>query len=442
MSQLLTDVVIRQAKAPAAGRIDLWDSKVRGLVLRVTDRGVRSWSVFYRNAASGKNRRLTLGDYRPEESIAPGLTLGEARRRAGAVLRDVAAGDDPQAVKVETKRLEAAEARREGSTFATVAEKWLAHGRSTKGTRAGQPWREKTRDEFTRLVQTEILPAIGDLKPEAITKGHIRGLFDRIEKRSASTAKHTLAVLKLLFAWAAEEDHLDVVPVFPRRTTQSGKRTRVLEEAELRAVMGGLDAGVGSLTEAFRLLLYTAQRRGEVLSMRWADVTEEKDGAWWTIPAEFHKGGRDHRLPLTAPAVASLKRLHAISGGEAWVFPTPKGNVTTGRKRRGTTKPRAPHVTNPQKAATRLWEKVGLRGDAHLHDLRRSAATYMVRLGVPRLVVSRVLGHADSDVTGRYDVHAYDREKRAALRKWADELQRIATAKPKKAENKVLPWVG
>ena len=89
-----------------------------------------------------------------------------------------------------------------------------------------------------------------------------------------------------------------------------------------------------------------------------------------------------------------------------------------------------------------MWEAVGLKGSAHLHDLRRSAATYMVRLGVPRLVVARVLGHADSDVTGRYDVHAYDREKRAALRKWAEELQRIATAKPKKAENKVLPWVG
>ena len=85
---------------------------------------------------------------------------------------------------------------------------------------------------------------------------------------------------------------------------------------------------------------------------------------------------------------------------------------------------------------------VGLKGSAHVHDLRRTGATYMVRLGVPRLVVGRVLGHADSDVTGRYDVHAYDREKRAALRKWADELQRIATAKPKKAESKVLPWIG
>lgn len=438
---LLTDVVIRQAKVPAAGRAELWDSKATGLLLRITPAGVRTWSVSYRNV-EGEKRRLTLGPYRPEESTAKGLTLGEARRRAGAVLRDVAAGGDPQAAKVGAKRQEAAEALRDGATFASVAAKWLAHGRSTKGTRAGQPWREKTRAEFQRLVEIEILPALGDLKPEAITKAHIRALFDRIEKRSASTAKHTLAVLKLLFAWAAEEDHVDVVPVFPRRTTQSAKRTRVLEEGELRGVLKALEGGVGPLTDAFRLMLVTGQRRGEVLSMRWADVTEEKDGAWWTIPADRHKGGRDHRVPLTTPAVEALKRLHSIATSDTWVFPTPKGNVRPGRKPKGTTKAQVPHVANPQKAAAKLWSRVGLRGSAHLHDLRRSGATYMVRLGVPRLVVARVLGHADTDVTGRYDVHAYDREKRAALRKWADELQRIGTAKPRKAENKVLPWVG
>lgn len=437
---LLTDVVIRQTKAPTSGRRVLWDAKVRGLALRITESDARTWSVFYRNA-KGENRRLTLGPYRAEESIAKGLTLGEARRRAGAVLRDVAAGGDPQALKVDARRLETAEARREGATFADIAAKWLAHGRSTKGTRAGKPWREKTRTEFARLVATEINPALGDLKPEAITKGNIRALFDRIEKRSASTAKHTLAVLKLLFTWAAEEDHVDTVPVFPRRTTQSAKRTRVLEEGELKAVMKALDAGVGSLTEGFRLMLLTGQRRGEVLSMGWADVTEEKDGAWWTIPAERHKGGRDHRVPLTAPAVEALKRLHAIGEGETWVFPTPKGNVKPGRRPKGKAAA-APFVTNPQKAAARLWTACGLKGSVHLHDLRRSAATYMVRMGVPRLVVARVLGHADSDVTGRYDVHAYDREKRAALAKWADELQRIATSKPKKAAAKVLPWVG
>jgi integrase len=148
------------------------------------------------------------------------------------------------------------------------------------------------------------------------------------------------------------------------------------------------------------------------------------------------RGGRSRRhgtragaiiAPLTAPAIESLRRLHTITGSYAWLFPEPKANA------------KLPFVGNPQKAAKRLWNAAGVSG-ATVHDLRRSCATYIVRLGVPRLVVGKVLGHADTDVTGRYDKHAYDREKRAALGKWADELQRIVETADNTAPAKVLPW--
>ena len=431
---VLTDVLIRQTKPPAVGRTTLCDDVVGGLIFRVTAGGARSWSVLYR--WRGVRRRFTVGDYRTVDQKTDGFTIAQARAKARWVLREAAEDRDPQGQKMQAR----AEVRREGATLGAIAEKWLAGGRTTKGERRGQPWRPKTRAEFERLVRDEIVPVLGDMKPEAVTKREIRALYDRIEARSSSVAKHTLAVLRLLYTWAAEEDHVDAVPLFPKRGTQSGKRTRVLEEAELRAVMKALAAGLSDdpnakadrvepLAEAFRLMLLTAQRRGEVLSMRWADVSEEKDGACWTIPAERHKGGRDHRVPLTEPAVAALKRLHTIAGASEYLFPAPKEHA------------KLPFVSNPQKAAARLWRKSKVEG-AILHDLRRTAATYMARLGVPRLVVGKVLGHADSDVTGRYDKHAYDREKRAALRKWADELQRVATAKRQKAENKVLPWIG
>lgn len=429
MATMLTDLVVKQAKPPQAGRVELWDEKVSGLLLRITANGARSWSVFYRFKA--EQRRLTLGDYRAEDAVGHGLTLGEARKAARAVLRDVDDGRDPQAAKVAAKRSAIAEARREGDTFTVLAERWLA-------SKAAAEWRPKTRIEFSRIVERELVPVLGDLAPEAVTKKQIRTLYDRIAVRSESMAKHSLAVLRLLYLWAADEDHVDAMPVFPKRGTQSRKRTRVLEESELRAVVGALGAGIGKepkpervepMAEAFRLMLLTGQRRGEVLSMRWADVTEEKDGAWWTIPAERHKGGRDHRVPLTTPAVDALKRLHTITGSEEWIFPAPKAGA------------KLPYVGNPQKAAERLWDASGVKG-ATIHDLRRSCATYIVRLSVPRLVVGKVLGHADTDVTGRYDKHAYDREKRAALRKWAAELDRIMTAKDAAAvaAAKVLPW--
>lgn len=428
MATLLTDLVVKQAKVPQTGRVELWDEKVAGLLLRVTANDARSWSLAYR--FKGAKRRLTLGDYRAEGAAGHGLTLGEARKAARAALRDVDDGRDPQGEKVAARRAEAQEARRQADTFTVLARRWVT-------SKAAAEWRPKTRAEFGRIVERELVPVLGDLAPEAVTKKHIRTLYDRIAARSESMAKHSLAVLRLLYLWAADEDHVDAMPVFPKRGTQSNRRTRVLEDAELRAVCNALDGGIGKepepgrvemMAEAFRLMLLTGQRRGEVLSMRWDDVTEEKDGAWWTIPAERHKGGRDHRVPLTAPAVDALKRLHTLTGSEPWIFPAPKGGA------------KLPYVGNPQKAARRLWDASGVKG-ATIHDLRRSCATYIVRLGVPRLVVGKVLGHADTDVTGRYDKHAYDREKRAALRKWATALDRIATAKDQStAPAKVLPW--
>jgi integrase len=427
MPKTLTDVMLRKAKAPpGAGRAELLDGKVTGLIFRVTGAGVKTWSVLYR--FHGTRRRLTLGAYRPEGSAVAGLTLAEARKKAGATLTDIRNGRDPQGEKQKAR----AEAGRVGVTLTNLAERWLASP-------AAAAWRPKTRAEFGRIVRRELLPVLGDLPPGEVTKGNIRDVYDRIAARSVAVAQHSLAVLRLLFSWAAEEDHVDRMPLFPKRGTQSEKRTRVLEEAELRAVWGALDAGIGTnpedgrveaMAEAFRLMLLTAQRRGEVLSMRWADVTEETDGAWWTIPAERHKSGREQRVPLTSPAVESLKRLHAITGSGAWVFPSPRPMA------------KAPFVGNPQKAATRLWEAVGLKVRARVHDLRRTAATYMVRMGVPRLVVGKVLGHADADVTGRYDKHAYDREKRGALERWASELVRIVAAKDEAVPSKarVLPW--
>jgi integrase len=181
------------------------------------------------------------------------------------------------------------------------------------------------------------------------------------------------------------------------------------------------------MAEAFKLMLLTGQRRGEVLSMRWSDVTEESRAVCWTIPAERHKGGRDHRVPLTAPAVEALKRLRTITGEGEWIFPAPRAES------------KVPFVGNPQKAAERLWAVSGVKG-ATLHDLRRTLATYSARAGTPRLVVGKILGHADVAVTGRYDAHAYDREKRDALAKWAVDLLRIAAGKKQAKQSKVLPW--
>jgi hypothetical protein len=205
-------------------------------------------------------------------------------------------------------------------------------------------------------------------------------------------------VTRRLYTWAIGKDLVETSPCLglskPGVETQ---RDRVLSEDEIRAVWAACDAEPGIIADAFRLMLVTAQRRGEVLSMRWQDV----DGAWWTIPAEVAKNGRSHRVPLSPQALAILARRRERVKGP-WVFPSP----TTDRP-----------IENPQKAAERLRERSNVP-DLRLHDFRRTATSLMTGMGISRLTVKKILNHAERDVTAIYDRHSYDPEKRTTLEAW------------------------
>jgi integrase len=161
-----------------------------------------------------------------------------------------------------------------------------------------------------------------------------------------------------------------------------------------------------------RLLVLTAQRRTEVAGMRWVDL--DLDAATWTIPAADTKGDRRHYVPLSAVGVEILAALPRLG---LHVF------TTDGRT----------HMTNYAKMKARLDGFIRATGgvvDAwRLHDLRRSAATHMVRLGVREEVVGRVLNHAAKGVTARvYALHTYGPEKQHALEAWAEEIERATNA--------------
>jgi integrase len=185
-------------------------------------------------------------------------------------------------------------------------------------------------------------------------------------------------------------------------------RSRVLTADELRATWTYLhqlpadhaDANVRRqwrLTRAALLLrLITAQRGREVLNIRWEDI----EGDWWTIPGAIAKNGLLHRVPLTAPAIKALESLKADATTEAGlIFVGIRGT----RQRAG------------------ALDGLGI-ADLRPHDFRRTAASMMTGAGVSRLVVSKVLNHAEKGITSVYDRHGYDAEKRVALDTWARVL--------------------
>jgi integrase len=228
-------------------------------------------------------------------------------------------------------------------------------------------------------------------------------------------ANRTLAGIRALFNFALRRGIIEATPVaLVERPGEEKSRDRTLTAEEIRAIWlacGSLGYPFGTF---FRLALITAQRRDEVARMRWNDL--DLDEAVWTLPAEATKAGRTHAVPLAPAAIDVLRAL-------------PRKATTTARGTRPSeyvlTSSGDSPISGFSKAKPRLDLTIakGRNGVPlaawTIHDMRRSAATEMGRLGVSRFVIGKVLNHADRTVTGIYDRYAYIQEKRHALEAWA-----------------------
>jgi len=387
------------------------DSHTRGLGLRV-GADSRVWVFSY--SIGGKVRVMRLGDFdekRHDEATGKDVPIGLKDRRDQV---DVLRG------KVSSKVDPLAERRRTvagGSTFADLVTDWLK-------SREAAAWRPKTRFDIERFSTKYLTGApLGKLAPAMVTRAEIRKLLDSIE--SDSVADHVRAYLRMLFSWASEHERISALPLFPKRRKKYEPRERVLMDDELRRVWAVLEGGeLGLLGEAFKLMLLTSQRRGEVLGLRWSEISMEGKRQFWTLPGERTKNGEEHRVPLCADARAVLEGIREKTGELAVAFPSPKDETVS--------------IENPQKAAERLWEKAKVEG-ATIHDLRRTAATAMGRAGIPDANVARVLNHsgirdgaAITASTYNLDPRRYDDVKRLALETWERALRRILSGKTSK----------
>ncbi|HRX61376.1 MAG TPA: tyrosine-type recombinase/integrase [Candidatus Competibacter sp.] len=383
-----TDRAVLNLK-PQADRYEVWEGT--GLGVRVSVKGRKSWVMVYR--FQGKPRYTTLGTY-PEMSVAQ---AHEAHRKALAILEQ---GCDPGAKVVQERREE-----RHAPTVATMAAEYL------------EKWakpRKRSWHADERILNKEILPQWGTCKARDIARRDVIALLDNIVERGPILANRTLALIRKLFNFAVDRAILDLSPcVRVKAPALEKSRERVLMDDEIRAFWDGLDkAAMAPGTRlALKLQLTTAQRKGEVALMRWDCLDWE--AAMWTIPGENAKNGKVHCVPLSPLALDLLRQAKELAAESPWVFPGP---------RYGGVKPIGDAV--PDHALRRALPALGL-ADVTPHDLRRTAASHMTALGVPRLVVSKILNHAERGVTAVYDRHSYDPEKRDALEKWARKLRSL-----------------
>ncbi len=377
----LTGQSIKALQSIDGRRTEYFDESLPGFGVRVSPSGHKSFCLFYRR---GKRlRRFTLGRF-------PALSLAQARALARDALLEVARGGDPAVNKTET---------RQADTFAELADEYLErHAKPNK-----KSWRQ---DQC--VIRKELDPVLGRMLAKDVSRADIRELLEKIVKRPApSKANATHTIVRKLFNWALSQDLVERNPCHGLpRPAKVRQRHHVLSEGDIRKLWASLNEETCRTAALFKLRLLTAQRGGEVIGMRWREI--DLDSAWWTIPSERSKNGLPHRVPLSPPALAILKNLHQQSHDSPWAFPSPRGNS---------------HLTDSYKFAKRIRETAGIefRG----HDLRRTAASFMASMGVPRLVVARILNHAEKGVTAVYDRHSYDPEKRRALHAWAMRLDAI-----------------
>ena len=412
MARHFTETWLRSLeRKPPPKRRDYTEAGRKGFMLRHWPGGERTFVVRYQR--DGKPEVVTLGNY-------PAMSLEQAHDEHAQVRRMLARGLDPKTEREQVARQQELARRKRQASVAITVRNVIAEW----GWHYARRHRKNPR-EAVRLLEVYTDPWKG--RPVAdIRKRDVVMLLDKIVARGSTVMANRIDSLgKQAFRFSMERDLIESNPwvgtVRPGGDEKS--RQRKLTETEVSTFWNALEASGTKATPqvrlALRLVLVTAQRPGEVAGARW----EEVDGATWTIPAGRTKNGREQKVPLSDLALEIIEKLRPLAKDRPHLFPSAHAKQ----------KREAPMLELALSRALR-----NNRDDDGLvfglpwftpHDLRRTAASMMTALGIPRLHVSKVLNHTDRDITAIYDQHDYFAEKKQALATWADHLRAIISGK-------------
>lgn len=367
---------------PSKSRVEIFDSGQRGLVVRITPNGIKTFSAFYRVNGVSRNRRFTIGPY-------PEVSLANARQEAATIINQARKGIDPATVK-KAERI----SRTDAPTFTELSNEYFERHGS----------RKKTYREQKRIVEKELIPEWGDRKAADINKRDVLDVTDAILDRGARiSANRAFSLIRGIFNFGIERDIVYGNPCdrMRRPTETEPKRERFLSDDEIADFWERLDNAklYQATAQALRMILVTAQRPGEVAGLRWDEIDMAEKT--WTIPGARTKNGRTHRVPLSP---AALEILFSMPKTHEYAFPSPRsGHIGTHALSSALRSNSFPNYTP--------------------HDLRRTASRNWQKMKIAKEVRDAIRNHTPQGVGGHYDVYQYDDEKREALNEWGKRLQ-------------------
>jgi integrase len=385
-----TDHALRRIDAPAAGEVVIPDPKQPGLICRITPNGVRTFTL--RKRIGHRVVKIKLGRM-------PGMKVEDARALAREKLTAIDRGDDPR------------RDRTKGDTLGDVWEDFYA--KRVKG-------KKRTAEKMKAAFDHHLGKASREPFAEFMRSDRLQTLHARIGKSAPIAANRLLALLSAVYSFKmgkSAPNPCKDVERFPEH-----ERDRALTREELPRFLAALEtyrrehcvikstyvrprkpknpdavkpereAGTPrenllAMADALEVLLFTGQRAGNVLGMRWADL--DLEARHWRIAAEHFKNGRSH-VAVLPPAVAELlkRRRENAEEGAVYVFPTSDGS-------------------GPIPDVKRAWARVLALAEIdpesiRLHDLRGTAASMLIESGAAAPIVGRQLGHKSQHTTARY----------------------------------------
>ncbi|MDR0741923.1 MAG: tyrosine-type recombinase/integrase [Puniceicoccales bacterium] len=353
-----TKAALLEIKAPTKGEMAYYDTKEKGLSLRVTANGYKTF--IYRKFIEGKSSRIVIAPF-------PDMTVDEARKRVQQLKGQLAEGKNP----LKEKEKLAAE-----KTFGEAYELFMEKYAKIENKLRTQ------KDIKSRLKK--ILPHWSHRFLSSITRYEMQDMHAHIgQEHGKIEANRVFSYVRTIYNKMIDWGWEGTNPAAGIQKFKEQKRDRFILHDELPKFMEALEMEPNrDMRDFFLMCLYTGARCGNVLSMRWEDIDFSINE--WRIPDT--KNGEPVRIPLIEEALEVLSNRLQLKKSTPWAFP---GSGKSG------------HLEEPKKAWKRILDRAGLK-NLRIHDLRRTLASYQAIAGTSLLIIGKSLGHKSPQSTAIY----------------------------------------
>jgi integrase len=398
-ARALTQRMIDATPLPPSGETALRDGDVRGLVLRLSALGSRSWRFEYRSPVTGKNRAIGLGAL----SLMDARTIGRGHRAA------VAQGRCP-AAEAETDLMARQEAQARAVSVGDALDMYeqavMAHAAKLM-----------SRQKRMRVLRGAVEP-LAARGVASLTRGDLMLRLDQIQAASGGVSRNRAqSEIRHFFGWMRDRDIVGAIPLDRvRRGVRETPRERVLNDEEVAATLAAT-TDRSAYNDLVRTLLHSAMRRNEAASLQPRDLDFEAKTI--TVRAEVSKTRQARTIPMVDALAPMLRERARGVRRDGYIF----GDGSNFEKPfSGFSKRFAALALAATPKGTDRWT---------LHDLRRTVATRMHEMGVDALVIEDLLGHLTGvrgGIAGIYNRSATLPRQREALEAWSKKLEALTSA--------------